>query len=277
MNGASTAAARQTVGARLRHLRLDRGLTLEAVAAETGSSAPTLSRMERGQAPFDRAFLSRLLTLYGITDPYQQEALISVAVGRREPGWWDQTVPLEETVLWHHEQAATLIRTYATHFVPDLLRTPEYEQAVQRAVQFPTPPGEVTLAKAENLRRRQESRRARLWAVIEETVLRRPLGGDVAAHVRQLDELLKASREPDITLQILPADSAFLPPEPFTVLRLPDQQVIVFHRFGGEELGDLREHERYGLLLDQLAGVARTPAESALMLAAIRDQLREGT
>ena len=238
---------------------------------------PTLSRMERGQAPFERAFLSRLLTLYGVTDPYQQEALISVAIGRREPGWWDRQAPLEETALWHHEQAATLIRSYATHFVPDLLRTPEYEQAVQRAVRFPTPPGEVTRAKAENLRRRQESRRARLWAVIEETVLRRPLGGDVAAHLRQLDELLKASRLPDITLQVLPADSAFLPPEPFTVLRLPDQQVIVFHRFGGDEFGDLRDHERYGLLLDQIAGMARTPAEFALVLAAIRDHLREGT
>jgi hypothetical protein len=59
--------------------------------------------------------------------------------------------------------------------------------------------------------------------------------------------------------------------------RPPDQQVIAFHRFGGEESGDLREHERYGLLLDQIAGMARTPAEFALVLAAIRDHLREGT
>lgn len=269
---------RQMVGLRLHAMRLHSNLRQETAAQAINKSIATISRMEHGLVPFRRHDLLTLLTLYGVGDPYQQETLLSVALGHREPGWWDaHDVPLRETVQWSHEQGADLIRTYQPFLVPDLLQTEEYARAAHHARHYPSPPeaGEISV---KNLLRRQQARRARLWAVIDEPVLRRPIGGDLAMHVRQLDALADASRRQDVTIQIVPMDSPHLPSAaPFTIFRLPSRQVFTLHRYTGDKSTELAAAEHWGLLWDQLIGVARRRADTPQILARIREHLRPPT
>lgn len=267
--------ARQMVGARLRQMRLRHNLRQESAAEAIAASIAKISRMESGRVPFRRQDLLGLLTLYGIDDPYQQETLLSVALGHRDPDWWDDhDVPLEKTVLWSHEQAADLIRIYQPHLVPELLWTEEYARAAHQASRYPPPTPAATDTHVQNVIRRQKALRATLWAVIDEAALRRPIGGDLNMHLRQLDALAAASQVQGVTIQVVPLDSPYLPScEPFAIFRLPDRQILAVHRYAGDQITELAAGEHYGILFDQLTSVARRRAETPHILARIRDHL----
>lgn len=268
--------SRQMVGARLRQMRLQRNLRQETAAEAINASIAKISRMEHGLLPFRRQDLLDLLALYGVTDPAQREVLTSIAVGERSPAWWDdQDVPLEQTVLWSHEQGADLIRTYDPMLLPDLLQTEEYARAAQLARHYPSPASEATEAAVKNLLRRQQSYAGRLWAVIDEPVLWRPIAGDLTVHLRQLDALSTASRTQEVTIQILPMSSPFLPAAaPFTIFRLPGKPHVLALRHHTGDITELAGAERYGLLWDQLAGVAQRRADTPHIIARIRSHLR---
>jgi transcriptional regulator with XRE-family HTH domain len=269
-------AVRAMVGAQLRRFRLRRNLTLEAVAEAVSMSVPTLWRMERGQAPLRPGTLVTLLTAYGVTDPLEQDIVLSVATGKRKPGWWfDDALPFEETVQGASEQAAQLIRTYQPFVVPELLRTEEYARAAHLARHYPSPPSDATESHVKNLMRRQQERSARLWAVIDEPVLWRRFG-DIATHLRQLDALISAGNARDITVQILPMESPFLPhAAAFTIFNLPDaRRILTVHRYTGDTTADLAAAEHWGLLFSQLIGVAKRRCETSNIIARIRDRLQ---
>jgi transcriptional regulator with XRE-family HTH domain len=274
--GSGDIQVRQMVGTRLRQMRLRANLTQDVAAHAIGRSVPAISRLEHGIARFRRDDLLTLLTLYGVTDPLQQDLLISVATGRTEPGWWwDDAVPLEDSVLWAHEQQAAQIRTYQPFLIPDLLRTEEYARAAHLARHYPAPACQATETAVKNALRRQEQRTARLWAVIDEPVLWRPIGGDVTVHVRQLDALIAVAGAPDVTIQILPLDAPLAPAvEPFTIFSLPTAPpVLAVHSISGDQIGELAAAERYGLRFDQIAGTAAFKAETPSILSRIRDHL----
>nr|WP_255420935.1 DUF5753 domain-containing protein [Micromonospora sp. HM5-17] len=78
-----------------------------------------------------------------------------------------------------HEQHAAMVRSFQLTVVPGLLQTEDYAQAILRDAGTRVPDLEQTvaerLARAEILRREQDQ--CRLFAVIDEAVLRRPVGG----------------------------------------------------------------------------------------------------
>lgn len=276
--------ARELVGGRLRQLRLERNFTLEDAASAIDGSISKVSRMERGHTPFRRRDLIDLLALYGVTDPHQQETIISVALGKREPGWWDsEDVPLEETVQWAHEHSANLIRTYQPTFVPELLRTQEYAAAAHRVSHHPAAPQGATDAHIRLLMQRQEAlfaednRQPVLWAVIEEPVLWRPIGGHLDMHLRQLDVLLEATRRRSVTIQVNLMDTPFLPTaRPFSIYRFPDRpQMLAIHGPNGDEITELQASEHHGRLFTQLIRAARPRADTPHILTQIRDRMAE--
>jgi transcriptional regulator with XRE-family HTH domain len=267
------------VGARLRRLRLHHNLRQEDAAEAIAGSIAKISRMEHGLLPFRREDLHVLLNLYGVTDPYQQETLISVALGHRDPGWWDhEDVPLAETAILGHEQVADLIRTYQPLLVPELLRTEEYARAAHQVGYYTPPSATATQTWVENLMRRQQALRAggcRLWVVIEEPVLWRPLDRDMEAHARQLDALAAASQAQCVTIQINPVGTPYLPAaEPFTIFRSPGKpQILALHRYTGDEISELQVREHYGLLFDQIITTAGSRRETPQIIARARDHL----
>src|ERR671912_2319325 len=124
---------RFVVGSQLRRLREAREISREAAGYAIRASASKISRMELGRVSFKLRDIADLLTLYGVTDAAQRDAVLRIAEQANDPAWW-QTY---EDVLpgWFHtylglEEAASLIRTYEVQFVPGLLQTADYAREV---------------------------------------------------------------------------------------------------------------------------------------------------
>ncbi|MEV4183121.1 Scr1 family TA system antitoxin-like transcriptional regulator [Streptosporangium canum] len=144
-------SAERLVGARLRRLRRGSGITARALGDAIHASEARISRLERGHLPFGRDDLIGPLALYGVTDLYQQETMVSVALGERKPSWWNgQEVLLAETAVLGLE----LIHTYQPHLIPPLRQTPEYAAAACQVSRYPPPAAEVTEVSVKNLLRR---------------------------------------------------------------------------------------------------------------------------
>ena len=220
------------LGAQLRRLREGKGISREDAGYEIRASGSKISRMELGRVSFKERDVADLLSMYGVQDTAEREALLRLARQANNPGWWhhygDILPPWFQSYLGL-EAAASLIRTYEIQFVPGLLQTPEYARAV------------ILLghagATADEIDRRVELRRQRqqildrieppqLWAVIDEAVLRRPIGGADVMQA-QIQALIEAAKKPNVRLQIIPfhAGGHAAAGGPFAILRFPEPEL----------------------------------------------------
>jgi transcriptional regulator with XRE-family HTH domain len=272
------------LGAQLRRLRESKGITRQTAGWEIRASESKISRLELGRVGFKERDVADLLSLYGVTDEQERAALLSLAQEASSPGWWHKysdVLPAWFQAYVGLEAAAVLIRTYEVQFVPGLLQTEEYARAVIE-LGHPT-------ASVEEIDRRVNLRMARqqllsqdgprLWAVVDEAVLRRPIGGTDVLRA-QLEALIEAAKLPNIRLQMIPfgfgghaaAGGAF------TILRFPDQDlpdVVYLEQLTGALYLDKREDvDRYLEAMERLCVEADPPAHTAEILGEI---LREIT
>lgn len=196
---------RIVVGAQLRRHREAAGISRQAAADHIRGSAAKISRMELGRHKFKDRDLDDLLTLYRVVDPTERGEFVELARQANSPGWWQQYTDLLpswfETYL-AMEQAASVIRTFEMQFVPGLLQTASYARAVVELVH--ADPVEIERRVALRLRRQELLTRPdppRLWMVVDEAVLRRPLVGRDQTRA-QLDHLMEVAELPHVTLQI---------------------------------------------------------------------------
>ncbi|MFC9493155.1 helix-turn-helix transcriptional regulator [Streptomyces sp. NPDC056982] len=198
------------LGRRLQDLRERAGLKREEAAKILRVAPATVRRMEMAEVGLKIPYLQLLLKSYGVTDE-EADAFVMLAEEANKPGWWQRfhdILPGWFSMYVSLEGAASLIRSYEPHFVPGLLQTEDYARGVLRS-------GAVGRALAEDpdvverhvaLRmQRQElitrEDAPRLWMVMDETALRRPVGGpDVMRG--QIDRLLEATELANVTLQI---------------------------------------------------------------------------
>src|SRR5829696_1718183 len=76
------------LGNQLRTLREANGVTREAAGWEIRASESKISRMELGRVGFKERDVADLLTLYGVTDEKERDALLTLARDASSPGWW---------------------------------------------------------------------------------------------------------------------------------------------------------------------------------------------
>ncbi|HEY8472032.1 MAG TPA: helix-turn-helix transcriptional regulator [Natronosporangium sp.] len=217
------------LGRQLRRLREAKGVSREAAGWEIRASESKISRMELGRVGFKTRDVADLLTLYGVTDPHEREALLAVAEQANTPGWWhryNDTLPKWFESYLGLEGAASLIRTYEVQFVPGLLQTPDYARAVIALGHGGAPAAEIERRVALRMERQQVLTRpdaAHLWVVVDESALRRPMGGREVMR-GQLAALIKATTQPNITIQVLPFEAGghAAAGGAFTVLRFPE-------------------------------------------------------
>src|SRR6266508_5735813 len=88
--GGGAIVRRMLVGAQLRRLRLEAGLTREEAAEAIRASAWKLHRLENGQVGFKDRDLADLLARYGVTDADQVAALVDLAREANAPSWWSR-------------------------------------------------------------------------------------------------------------------------------------------------------------------------------------------
>ena len=262
------------VGAQMRRLREAADITREDAAYVIRGSGSKISRMELGKVSFKERDIVDLLQHYGVTDEEQREAIVNLARDANAPGWWhnyDDVLPQWFETYVGLEAAASLIRTYEVQFIPGLLQTEDYARAVTIAGQPALAADEIE--RRVNLRStRQElltrSNAARLWAVVDEGALRRPIGGSRVMRA-QLEHLLELREIKNITIQIMPFRFGGHAAEggAFSILRFPEPElpdVVFVEQLVSALYLDKREQvDRYGQIFDRLTVDSQPPDLSA--------------
>ena len=193
---AGPTALRIALGGQLRQLRAARGIAREAAGDAIRGSGAKISRMERGRVGLKERDVLDLLTLYGVTDPAERDQILSLVRRATTPGWWHEygdVTPRWFEMFLGLEQSASIIRTYEAQFVPGLLQTPDYARHV--ITLGPWSPAEIERRIELRLRRQPVLDRADapiLWAVVEESALRRP-SAPKAILAAQLEHLARVA------------------------------------------------------------------------------------
>jgi transcriptional regulator with XRE-family HTH domain len=79
---------RMLLGARLRRLRTEAGVSREDAGEAIRASAWKIHRLENGQVSYKERDIADLVTHYGVTDPVEVAMLIAMAREANMPGWW---------------------------------------------------------------------------------------------------------------------------------------------------------------------------------------------
>ncbi|MFJ3669539.1 helix-turn-helix domain-containing protein [Streptomyces sp. NPDC090106] len=267
------------VGVQLAGLREDAGLPQEQVARAVGFSPAKLSRIEagKGRRPPTENDVLALLQHYEVPE-YETSVLLQLLRRAGEPGWWQRfdkrLMPEWFDRLVGLQEAAQAIRTFEIQYVPGLLQTAAYTEAVVRRGLPGAPAREVERRVELRMRRSQllmSPDAPRFWAIVDESVLLRVLGGAEVMR-EQLDHLVTMAQLPHVTVQVVPLDvtDASAPAIPVTYLRfggleLPDI-VYLEHIRSATFLEDRDETEEYRATLDRLADEALNPRESLELL-----------
>jgi transcriptional regulator with XRE-family HTH domain len=219
---------RMMLGAQLRRLREEQGISAEKAGYTIRASHSKISRMELGRVGFKRRDVADLLTLYGVLDENERAPILDLVSRANEPGWWhndNDLLPGWFEVYMGLEGAASIIRTYELQFIPGLLQTEDYARALI-PLGFP----EITpeeLERRVQLRMRRQRRllawELRVWAVVDENALRRPIGGKAVMRA-QVEHLIELSGRRNVTIQVLPfnAGGHAAVSGAFSILRFPE-------------------------------------------------------
>ncbi|GDY32880.1 helix-turn-helix domain-containing protein [Gandjariella thermophila] len=280
---AGPTARRIVLGAQLRRLREAAHISRADAGYAIRGSESKISRMELGRVRLKERDVADLLSLYGVTDETERQSLLRMARLSNEHGWWYRYGDLMPSWFQDYvglEESASLIQTYEVQFVPGLLQIEEYARAIASHGRPESESDEVDRRVALRMRRQGVISRPnplRLWAVIDESVVHRPIGGRPVLR-KQIEHLLEITGQPNVTLQVLPYElSGYAAEGAFSVLRfaepeLPDL-VYIEHLGGALYLDKPEEIELYSAVVDRLAVDALTPAQTRQRLSKLRAEL----
>lgn len=280
-SGAGPTVLRILLGSYLRRLREAAGITRIKAAVEIFASESKICRIELGRNPIRQRDLFDLLRLYDV-GPEESDKLIDLARNANLPGWWHQYADVLPAWLEPYlglEGAATLIRVYEAQYVPDLLQTSEYSTGILASCSPWERKMDRYLLIREERKRRFEERRTMLWAVIDESVLYREVGGRQVL-LNQLRYLLEVVESSHVCLQIAPISKVCSAGYPFTVLRfqehdLPDV-VYVENLTSGIYLDKESDLNYYRHTLDELLAVSSSPGEAPGIITEVIRRLERG-
>ncbi|WTW97411.1 helix-turn-helix domain-containing protein [Streptomycetaceae bacterium NBC_01309] len=266
------------LGAELRRLRTQAGMTLDTAARELGCTGSKLSRQECGKAGIRAGDLDRLLDLYEVSTEERDE-LRALLGERNVRDWWlryDDVLTPSHSCFLAMENDASAMLEYHLAAVPGLLQTRDYARATNLEMVRALAPEQVEATVEVRLRRQRrliEEPRLTLHALIWEGALSVETGGTQIMR-EQIRYLLLMSALPNIELQIVPfsAGRRGLLSSSFQILTFPDprdpDQLFVESLFGTIPRTNDREVARSRALFDQVAKVGLSPSATRSILAA---------
>ncbi|PWI18156.1 XRE family transcriptional regulator [Streptomyces sp. Act143] len=270
-----TTTRRRQLGAMMRKLRARKGLTLEEAGKLVGVSKATVSRYETQAGPVKWIVVDALCREYGATEA-ERTSVVALAKDAKQQGWWSSfadSIPESMNLMLTLEDEAVGENHFACVYVPGLLQTRAYSTALQRANEVPLEPAEIERLVDIRMKRQEilnRSKPLRLWAILDESVIRRVVGS-AEIMKEQLGRLLEANESPHITLQVLPfakgAHAAAL--GSFVIIGGADPGLDVvyvdFHT-GSLLLEKDEELERYRLAFEYLRAQALDMEASSAMI-----------
>jgi transcriptional regulator with XRE-family HTH domain len=275
---------RMLLGIQLRRLREKANLTPDQAGYAIRASRSKISRVEHGRVGFKERDVTDLLSLYGVTESAERDRMLALARQANDQGWWakyDDIMPDWFGSYVGLEQATSLIRTFELQFVPGLFQTEDYARSVTMLGHRSAPADEIEHRVSLRMQRQKIldlDDSPRIWAVIDESALHRPLGG-VEAMRAQLRHLIEVTEYPRVTLQVMPFSRGGHPAAggSFTVLRFgePDLPDIVYlEQLTSALYLDRRDEvDHYMEVMNRLSAEADTPADSARLLENIAKSL----
>jgi transcriptional regulator with XRE-family HTH domain len=273
---------RRRLAIELRRLREEAGLTIERVAEALECSDSKVSRVETAHVNPSPRDVRDMLELYGV-DAAQRDALVQLAREARQKGWWHKYRDYEADQASYVglEVAADSIYMYAAQVLPGLLQITEYARAVIRALMPDASPEEIEHRLELRIARQPlltESDPPTLWAILDEAVLDRMVGGPGIMR-EQLNHLTEQAQLPNVTLQVLPyaagqhagMDGAF---DILGFEEPGDPDVVHIENFTSQlYLERPDEVRRYLLVFDHLRALALGPDPSIAYLAELAKRL----
>jgi transcriptional regulator with XRE-family HTH domain len=274
---------RMILAKQMQALREKAGMTYEQAAEAIYSSPWTIRRMERAEGGLKPLTVKSLLMAYGVTDVREIDTFLSLSRQASKPGWWhsfDDVLPSWFRVALGLEESASLIRAYEPQVIPGLLQTEGYIRAIT-AASFPGATEEQTQRRVTLRLARQElltrPGAPGYWVVLDETVLRRPIGGPEVMRA-QIAHLIEAAGRPNVTIQIIPFAAGWHPAlyGMFWIFRFPDAELpdIVYSEglTSAYYLNKPDETARYTEALDRMCAQAASPEHTLTIL---RDLMKE--
>ncbi|MCW2917508.1 MAG: putative DNA-binding protein in cluster with Type restriction-modification system [Actinomycetia bacterium] len=258
-------------------MREARGMNLEEAGALMERSISSLSKLENGRVKLPARDVRALLDFYGVTDERTRESLMALARDSHKRGWWQQygdSLSASYMDFISLEADAVAVRTFQTNVIPGLLQTPDYARALIAAVPGLTGPLDVDQLVTVRMARGEVLTRPDplcLWAILDEAVLRRHMGGRDTMRF-QLLRLIEAGQSENIVIQVMPyaAGAHAGTSGPFTTLEFPqlaDLDVVLVETLtSGLYLESEDEIRRYRLVFDHLRMSALPEAESQALI-----------
>ncbi|WP_097218378.1 MULTISPECIES: helix-turn-helix domain-containing protein [unclassified Streptomyces] len=260
-------------GARVRRLRTAAGLTQAELGDLTHVVSTRITQIERASGAKPTLELTRAL---------------DAALGAEEllvelwPYVYREAFPDWSRKFMEYAERAVAVCEYAAHVVPGLLQTEDYARAVLRVGR--TLDNEEQLDERVTFRMGRQKRlaapdRPELWVVLDEAVLRRPVGGNAVMR-EQFGRLLAAATEAHITLQVLPFDQGEheVMGGSLTLLTMPDDSEIAYTEGAhyGQLIEDPDEVRRFALTYDRLRAAALPPLMSLDMIRSVMEDNHRG-
>jgi transcriptional regulator with XRE-family HTH domain len=282
----SPTVKRRRLAAELHACREQAGLTIDDVADDLEWSAAKISRIENARVRVLPRDVKHLLRIYGITeDNPAWDILTTLARESRQKGWWHaygDTIGESFSTYVGLEADATEVRTFESQYVPGLLQTEEYAREVIRSASLTATDEDVekyVALRMERQLRLAQSQRPELWIVVDESALRRTVGGSVIMRA-QLKQLLEQSERPHVTLQLMPFSIGAHAGMggAFTVLSFPEptdpEVVYVNYTTGNLFMEKPEELSRFTLIFNHLRATALSVSESRRALHQLHQELK---
>ncbi|MFJ1704645.1 Scr1 family TA system antitoxin-like transcriptional regulator [Kitasatospora sp. NPDC088346] len=266
-------SARDFYGAEIRrHRELADGMSLTSLAGILKFSKAHLSRIETAEAPPPPGLSEKLDIAFGTDGTFSR--LYQLARNEVFPDRYRRFMGLADQAIVYESYTVT---------VHGLLQTPTVAEAVLRAGDPFATEDEISHRLTARLARQDRLHGPtppRFWFILDESALRRPVGG-VRAIREQINVLLTVGRLPHVTIQVLPyaAQEHSEMGGSLTLLTLPGRSVLAYEE--GSRSGSLIEGQedvsRRRALYDLLRAQALSPRDSAAMMNATMEGFDHAT
>ena len=218
---------RRRLGQELRRLRELKGMTAEEVAERLLVSQSKISRLENGRRSISQRDVRDLCGVYEVEDQRMVDSLMEMAKDSRQQGWWHAFGDVPYSVYIGLETDAASLRVYDPQVVPGLLQTRQYAEALISGALPETAQTEIDKRVQVRMRRQERvssgENPLRLWSVMDESALRRVVGGRELMR-DQLEHLVEQSQLPHVTVQVIPFEMGAHPGinGQYAILEFPD-------------------------------------------------------